>query len=192
MQIYNSYTGFEVNLIFTETELKGAFIIEVEKINDERGFFARTWDKEKFEKHNLNSNIVQCSISINKKKGTIRGMHYQVKPYEESKIVRCTKGKIFDVIIDLRKKSSTFKKWISVEISENNHKMIYIPKGFAHGFQTLEDNTEIFYQISEFYNKDASSGIKCNDPELSIKWPLEITMVSEKDKNFPYLENVIL
>lgn len=170
-------------MIFTETKLSGAYVIEIEKIEDERGFFTRTFDKNEFIKMKLDSEFVQSSISQNKKKGTIRGMHYQTKPYEESKIVRCTKGRIFDVIIDIRPDSKTFKKWISVELSGNNYKMLYIHKGFAHGFQTLEDNCEIVYQISEFYTKKYSTGIRWNDPQFSINWPLDISEISNRDKN---------
>jgi dTDP-4-dehydrorhamnose 3,5-epimerase len=173
-------------LIFTETELKGAYIIELEKFNDERGFFARSWNKEEFEKHDLNSNLVQCNVSFNKKKGTLRGMHYQASPYEEIKLVRCTRGKIFDVIIDLRKNSNTYKKWFGVELSQDNYKMFYIPKGFAHGFETLEENTEIFYQMSTEYNEEMARGIRWNDPTFSIFWPLKITAMSERDKNFSF------
>ena len=171
-------------MIFSETRLAGSFIIELEKIKDERGFFARTWDKIKFSEMNLDSEFVQSSISLNKKKGTIRGMHYQTKPYQESKIVRCTKGKIFDVIIDLRPNSTTFKKWVSVELSEDNYKMMYIPKGFAHGYQTLDDYSEILYEISEYYKPECSKGIRWNDKEFNIQWPLKEIIISEKDKTF--------
>jgi len=171
-------------LIFTETKLKGVYIIELEKLNDERGFFARTWDKEVFEKKGFDSKLVQCNISFNKLKGTVRGIHYQTTPFEESKIVRCTKGKIFDVIIDLRSNSSSYTKWISVELTEQNHYMIFIPKGCAHGFQTLEDDTEVFYQISEFYNSEHYHGIRWNDPKFDIKWPLKISLISEKDASY--------
>ncbi|MBC8502037.1 MAG: dTDP-4-dehydrorhamnose 3,5-epimerase [Nitrosopumilus sp.] len=171
-------------MIFSETKLSGAYIIDIEKIEDERGFFARTWDKNEFSKLGLESEFVQSSISVNKKKGTIRGMHYQIKPYEESKVVRCIKGRIFDVIIDLRTDSKTFKKWFSVELSGDNYKMLYIPKGFAHGFQTLEDNTEIYYEISEQHSTILSKGVKYDDETFDIKWPLEISIISEKDKSF--------
>jgi dTDP-4-dehydrorhamnose 3,5-epimerase len=172
-------------MIFTETRLKDALIIEPEKFEDDRGFFARIWDKKVFEQKGLETNWVQSSISFNKIKGTLRGMHFQTKPYEEIKMVRCTKGKIYDVIIDLRTSSQTFKKWMSIELSEQNHKILYIPKGFAHGFQTLEDNTEVFYQISEYHHQDVSGGIKWNDPEFSIIWPNAVSNISEKDNNFP-------
>jgi len=171
-------------MIFTETELTGAYIIEIEKLEDERGFFARAWDKNIFKKNGLNPDLVQCDISFNKIKGTLRGMHYQIQPYEESKLVRCTRGMIFDVIIDLRKSSKTFKKWVSFKLSNDNYKMLYIPEGFAHGFQTLEDNTEIFYQMSQFYNPDYSKGILWNDPYFKIKWPIENPIISKKDLSY--------
>jgi len=168
-------------MIFTETILKNAYVIELEKREDHRGFFARTWDKKEFEEHNLNSNLVQCNVSFSKKCGTLRGMHYQKKPFEESKVIRCVKGKIFDVIIDLRTSSSTFKKWFGVELTEENYKMLYVPEGFAHGFQTLEDNTEIIYQVSEFYTPNSELGIHWNDPAFNITWPIEEKIITEKD-----------
>lgn len=171
-------------MIFSETKLSGAYVIDIKKIEDERGFFARIWDKNEFSKMGLNSEFVQTSISLNTKKGTIRGMHYQTKPYEETKIVRCTKGKIFDVIVDLRPDSKTFKDWFSVELSADNYKMLYVPKGIAHGFQTLEDSTEVTYQISQFYMPKFSKGIKWNDDTLNIKWPIKSIIISERDKSF--------
>ena len=176
-------------MMFVETKLSGAYIIEIEKIEDERGFFARTFDKNEFSKIGLDSEFIQSSISINNKRGTIRGMHYQNKPYEESKIVRCTKGKIFDVIIDLRPNSKTFKEWFSVELSEENHKMLYVPKGFAHGFQTLENNTKILYNISQFYHPESSKGVRWNDEIFRIKWPLKVSLISEKDLNYTSFSN---
>jgi len=167
---------------FTETDLNGCYVIELEKISDERGFFARSWDKDVFEKNGLNSNLVQCNVSFNRKKGTLRGMHFQKPPFSETKLVRCTRGKIFDVVIDLRRDSKTYKKWISIELSANNHKMVYIPEGFAHGFQTLEDNSEVFYQMSKRYEKKYSSGLLWNDSAFNVKWPLEPTILNEKDK----------
>ena len=171
-------------MIFTETILKNAYIIELEKREDHRGFFARTWDKKEFEEHNLNSNLVQCNVSFSKKCGTLRGMHYQKKPFEESKVIRCVKGKIFDVIIDLRSSSSTFKKWFGVELTEENYKMLYVPEGFAHGFQTLEDNSEIIYQVSEFYTPKSELGIHWNDPAFNITWPIEEKIITEKDNSW--------
>jgi len=170
---------------FIETELKGAYIIELEPIEDERGFFARTFCQEEFKKAGIEFTIVQCNISYNKKKGTIRGMHYQDLPYPEAKIVSCIKGKIYDVVIDLRPHSPTFGKWISVELDDKNFRMLYVPKFFAHGFQTLEDDTIVFYQMSEFYHPECARGIRWNDPFFNIKWPLEPTVISEKDKNWP-------
>lgn len=171
-------------MIFKETLLKGVYIIEVERIEDERGFFARSWCKSEFEKYGLNTNLVQCNISFNIKKGTIRGMHYQLEPYSEAKLVRCTKGSIYDVIIDMRKDSSTFKQWFSVELTHKNRKMIYIPEGCAHGFQTLEDNTEVFYQMSEFYYPDYSEGIRYDDETFNIKWPITKNIISIRDRNY--------
>ncbi len=173
-------------MIFSETHLPGAYVVEIKKIKDERGFFARTWDKDEFSKMELDSEFVQSSISANNKKGTLRGMHYQIEPYEESKIVTCAKGKIFDVIIDLRKNSKTFKKWISIELSSSNHKILYIPKGFAHGFQTLEDNTEVHYDITQAHRPEYARGLRWNDPTFNIKWPSEVTTISNKDQGFDY------
>lgn len=176
-------------MIFKGTKLKGAFIIELEKQKDERGFFARTWDKEKLQKHRLNSQLVQCNISFNKKKGTLRGMHYQIKPYEEAKLVRCTKGSIYDVIIDLRPRSKTFREWLAVKLSQKNYKSLYIPEGFAHGFQTLEDNTEVFYQMSEVYAPSYARGIRWDDPAFKISWPLKHMIISKKDQSYLLFDN---
>jgi dTDP-4-dehydrorhamnose 3,5-epimerase len=172
-------------MIFIETVLAGAFIIEPEKVADERGFFARTWCQKELSSRGLESRLVQCSISFNPKKGTLRGMHFQSAPREEVKIVRCTRGEIFDVIIDLRPGSSTFKKWVGVTLSEENRKMIYIPKGFAHGFITLFDQVEIFYQMSEFYSPEHAQGVRWNDPAFAIRWPAEVQLISERDNNYP-------
>ncbi|URZ15998.1 dTDP-4-dehydrorhamnose 3,5-epimerase [Clostridium felsineum] len=175
-------------MIFKETKLRGVYIIEIEPVEDERGFFARSWCKEELDKYNLDSNLVQCNISFNKKKGTLRGMHFQKKPHEEVKIVRCTKGSIYDVVVDIRKDSETYMKCISVELSDKNRKMIYIPKGFAHGFQTLEDNTEVFYQMSEFYHPECASGIKWDSKNINIQWPIKEKIISVKDKEYNDLE----
>lgn len=161
--------------------MKGSFVIEIEKNEDERGFFARSWDKAMFERMRLNSDLIQCNISYNRKRGTIRGMHYQAAPYAETKIIRCTKGKIFDVIIDLREESKTFNRWEGFELSAENYKMLYIPEGFAHGFQTLEDNTEIFYQMSQIHMPDYSRGIRYDDKRFQIEWPLPNPIISQKD-----------
>ena len=170
-------------MIFTETKLKGAFIIEPEPLEDERGFFARTFDEKEFEAHGLNPRVVQCNISFNKKKGTLRGMHYQVAPYEEAKLVSCVRGVIYDVIIDLRPNSPTCSQWLAAELSSENNNMIYIPEGFAHGFQTLKDDTVVFYQMSEFYHPECARGVRWDDPVFAVKWPIEPTIISDKDKN---------
>ena len=172
-------------MIFTETKLNGVFVIDLEKIEDERGFFARTWDQKKFEERDLNPKLVQCSISFNKKKGTLRGMHYQISPYEEAKLVRCTRGKIFDVVIDLRTNTKTFKKWVEVELSAEDHRSLYIPEGCAHGFQTLKDNTEVLYQISETYKPECARGVLWNDPAFQIQWPFKSpAVISKKDLSY--------
>lgn len=170
---------------FIETEIKGAFIIEPELIEDERGFFARTFCQEEFKAHGLNFRVVQCNISFNKKRGTLRGMHYQIAPYQEAKLVRCTRGAIYDVIIDLRPESPTFKQWIAVELTAENRRMLYVPEGFAHGFQTLEDNTEVFYQMSEFYHPECARGVRWDDPAFGIEWPIITPILSERDRSYP-------
>ena len=171
-----------MTMIFKETKLKGAFIIEPERLEDARGFFARAWCKKESEAHGLNSRLVQCNISFNKKRGTLRGMHYQSSPYEEAKLVRCTMGVIYDVIIDLRQDSATYLGWIGVELTADNCKMLYVPEEFAHGYQTLIHNTEVFYQVSQFYSQEFESGVRWNDPTFGIEWPVtENMIVSEKD-----------
>jgi dTDP-4-dehydrorhamnose 3,5-epimerase len=172
-------------LKFTETELKNAYIIELNKIEDGRGFFARSWCKREFEEHGLNSNVVQANVSYNKLKGTLRGMHFQSEPYAETKLVRCVRGAIFDVIIDLRPDSATYKKWFGVELTEDNRKMLYVPENFAHGFETLTDDVEVTYQVTQFYMPGHEKGIRWNDPSFRIEWPLVISVISEKDKNWP-------
>jgi dTDP-4-dehydrorhamnose 3,5-epimerase len=172
-------------MIFQETGLKGAFVITLEPLTDERGFFARTWCQREFEAHGLNPRLVQCNVSFNHQRGTVRGMHYQAKPYEEAKLVRCTRGAIYDVIIDLRRDSATYKHWLAVELTDRNHLMLYIPEGLAHGFQTLEDNTEVLYQMSEFYRPEAARGIRWNDGGFGIAWPLDISLISQKDATYP-------
>ena len=169
---------------FHESELNGAYLIELDRNEDERGFFTRVWDKKLYEEKGLNSELSQISFSYSKKRGTLRGMHFQKKPFEETKLVRCTKGKIFDVIIDLQPESSTYKKWFSIELSADNLQALYIPEGFAHGFQTLEDNCEVFYLMSQVYNLDYECGIKYSDPAFKITFPLEATMISEKDDSW--------
>jgi dTDP-4-dehydrorhamnose 3,5-epimerase len=172
-------------LIFTELVLKGAFAIEPERREDDRGFFARMFCREEFEAQGLNSSVVQCNVSFNKRKGTLRGMHFQAAPYEESKLVRCTRGTIFDVIIDLRRSSASFKKYATIELSAENRKMLYIPEGFAHGFQTMEDNTEVFYQMSREYVRDHASGVRWDDPAFGIVWPPGERIIIERDRHYP-------
>jgi len=171
----------------TKIKLEGAYVIDIEKIEDDRGFFARMWDKDIFEKLNLHSDIMQGNISHNKKKGTLRGFHYQREPYREGKIVRCTKGRVYEVLLDIRKESETYLEWVSVELSEENHRSVFVPKGFALAFQTLEDDTEIYYLMTEKYAPECSDGIRWNDPKLNINWPMEPTVISEKDKSWKLL-----
>ena len=172
-------------MTFKETKLQGAYIIEPEMLIDERGAFARTFCRKDFESHGLNGSISQCSISLNTRKYTLRGMHYQKKPCAEAKLVRCSRGVIYDVIVDLREDSSTFKQWTSVEISAENRKMVYVPVDFAHGFQTLADDTEVIYQMSEFYSPSHADGFRWNDPSFKIKWPSDNFVISSKDQTYP-------
>jgi dTDP-4-dehydrorhamnose 3,5-epimerase len=171
-------------MIFTETKLKGAYLIDLDKHEDERGFFARAWCVEEFEKYGLNPRVVQCNISFNKKQGTLRGMHYQAAPYEEAKLVRCTRGALYDVIIDLRSDSQTFKEWFSVELTAQNHRALYVPEGFAHGFQTLVDDTEVFYQMSEFYHPECTRGVRWDDPAFGIEWFSDPPILSRQDREY--------
>jgi dTDP-4-dehydrorhamnose 3,5-epimerase len=165
-------------VIFVETGLKGAFIIEPERLEDERGFFARTWCKREFESHGLSSRLLQCSVSFNARQGTLRGMHFQRAPHQEAKLIRCTMGAIYDVIIDLRPGSSTFKEHVAVELTAQNHLMLYAPEGFAHGFITLADNSEILYQMSEFYAPGHAGGVRWNDPAFAIPWPIDVQVIA--------------
>ncbi len=170
---------------FVPTSLAGAYIIDPELQNDPRGFFARTWCQKEFEKHGLNPRLVQCNISFSPRKGTFRGMHYQEAPYEEAKLIRCTMGSICDVIVDLRPDSSTFRGHVTVTLSAENRRMLYVPEKFAHGFVTLEDNTEVSYQMSEFYSPESARGFRWNDPYFGIRLPLEVTVISERDREYP-------
>lgn len=172
-------------MIFTPTLLKDAFIIDIEKREDARGFFARAWCADEFAQHGLDTTLAQCSISFNHRCGTLRGMHWQAEPHGEVKVVRCTAGAIYDVIVDVRPESPTYQKWIGVELSASNRRMLYIPKGFAHGFQTLADETEVFYFISAFYAPDAARGARYNEPAFAIDWPLPISIIAAKDETWP-------
>jgi len=171
-------------VLFRETKLPGAFVIDLQKHEDERGFFARSWCRKEFEAHGLDARTVQCNVSFNKVKGTLRGMHYQVAPYAEAKLVRCTRGAIYDVIIDLRRESVTYKQHVSEVLSSNNYKALFVPEGFAHGFQTLEDNSEVFYQMSEFYSAEHQRGLRYNDPAFGINWPTDVMVISDRDRNY--------
>jgi len=171
-------------MTFTETALAGAFVIKPEMIKDERGFFARVWSEKEFAEHGLESRLVECNASFNLKKGTLRGMHYQLAPFAQAKLVSCLRGSIYDVIIDLRGNSPTFKKWVAVDLSANNRLMLYVPKGLAHGFQTLEDNTEVFYQMSEVYVPESASGVRWNDPAFGIEWPEDVRIIIARDTEY--------
>lgn len=173
---------------FNETAIYGAYIIETDRIIDERGFFINSWNKNEFQKHNLDTDLTECNIAFNNKKGTIRGLHYQAEPYEGVKLVRCTKGKIWDVVLDLRPNSKTFKQWFSVELTEENNKLNYIPAGCAHGYQTLEDNSQMLYLMSQEYMIGYERGIKYSDPSFNISFPLEVSIISEKDNSWKLFE----
>ncbi|MFY9910145.1 MAG: dTDP-4-dehydrorhamnose 3,5-epimerase [Candidatus Sulfotelmatobacter sp.] len=174
---------------FHETKLPGIFEIHLDRNSDERGFFARSWCRKEFENHGLNPKLVQCNVSFNIRKGTLRGMHYQ-EPNGEAKLVRCTSGSIYDAIIDLRPESPTFKRWVGVVLTAEHRNMIFVPEGCAHGFLTLEDKTEVFYQMSEFYRPDEARGVRWDDPAFQIVWPANIEVISERDRSYPNFEPV--
>ena len=169
---------------FIPTKINGAFIVEMEKKEDERGFFARTYDVDEFKKHGLNSKIVQCNINYTKQKGTVKGLHYQKTPFEEAKLIRCIRGSVYSVIVDLRPDSPTYKQSESIILSENEYCWRYIPELCANGIQTLEDNTEIIYQVTQFYAPESEGGIRWNDPTFKIKWPLPSQSISKKDQSW--------
>lgn len=177
-------------MIFTETKLKGAFIIDLDRKEDARGFFARTFCQEEFQAHGLKPHIAQTNIAYNHKKGTIRGMHFQYPPAAETKVVRCTRGAILDVIVDLRPESGTYLQQVAVELNEDNQRALYVPERFAHGYQVLRDDTDTSYQVGEFYTPNAEGGLKYNEPRLGLKWPLPVTVVSDKDLKFPPLDQI--
>ena len=176
-------------MIFTETPLSGSFIVSLNPIGDSRGWFARTYCKNEFAQIGHDKEWVQINHSFTSLKGTIRGLHFQNNPFSEIKLLRCISGAVYDVIVDLRKNSPTFLKWFGTELSAENKNMLYIPKGFAHGFQSLADNTELIYHHSEFYNSEAESGLMFDDEKLNIKWPLEVANISERDKNHQLLNS---
>jgi dTDP-4-dehydrorhamnose 3,5-epimerase len=177
-------------MIFRETKLQGAFVMEPERFEDERGFFAHGWSPAELAAHGLEAPLVESAISFNKKKGTLRGMHYQESPHGQIKIVRCTMGAIYDVIIDLRLGSPTFKQWIGVELAASNRLMLYIPKDFAHGFQTLEDETELTYHMSHPYAPQSARGIRWDDSAFNISWPQPVSVMAERDRCYPDLASV--
>lgn len=170
---------------FIETTLPGSYVIELEKYEDERGYFARIFCQKEFNERGLQDTFVQSNISYNRHKGTLRGMHYQAEPYGEVKVVSCTAGEIYDVIIDLRHNSATYCKWFGIILSAENERSLYIPKGFAHGFQTLRDDSLVQYQMGEFYHPEYARGIRWNDPLFDISWPLSVVIVSDKDRSYP-------
>ena len=170
---------------FLRTKLPGAFEILIEEKTDERGFFARTWCQKEFESQGLAGKLVQCSLSFSKRKGTLRGMHYQIAPCEETKLVRCTQGAIYDVVLDLRPKSPAFKNWVAVELTAEKRNMVYVPQGCAHGFLTLEDQSEVAYQMSEFQSPESARGVHWDDPAFQIKWPAKVEVISERDRTYP-------
>ena len=178
---------FPVRMVFQETALKGAFVIEVEIHVDERGSFGRSYCWREFQEHGLDPRVVQCNVSHNSKRGTLRGMHYQKTPHEEAKLIRCARGAMYDVIVDLRPVSSTFRKWAAFEleaVAGKPSKMVYVPRGFAHGFLTLRDDTEVFYQMSEFFVPDAARGFRWNDPAFDIQWPEPVVVISDRDGGY--------
>ncbi len=173
-------------MIFTETKLQGAFIIEPERHEDERGFFAHSWSEREFEAHGLNPRLAECNISYNKRNGTLRGMHYQEAPHGQVKLVRCTMGAIYDVMIDLRPHSPTFKQWVGAELTMSNRRMLYVPGDFGHGFQTLADETEVLYQVSSPYVADSGRGVRWDDPAFGIEWPsVEERIIIQRDREYP-------
>lgn len=177
---------------FSETSLPGAFVIELERFEDERGFFARTWCRREFERHGLTPRMVQANVSFSKEHGTLRGMHYQTAPHEEAKLVRCTRGAIHDVIVDVRPESPTFKEWFGVDLTAGNYRMLYVPEGFAHGFITLEDATEVTYQVSAFYAPEYERGIRYDDPAIGIAWPRPVRVISDKDQRWPDVRDQVV
>ena len=172
-------------MIFEQTRIQGVYLISPERLEDERGFFARTWDRDEFERRGLDPRAVQSSISFNQRRGTLRGLHYQAAPFEEAKLVRCTAGAIFDVALDLRPESPTFCAWVGAELSADNRAALYVPQGCAHGFLTLEDRSEIHYQMTEAYVPEAGRGVRWDDPAFGIAWPGEVSVITERDRTYP-------
>ena len=177
-------------MIFTETKLKGAFVIDLERRSDERGFFARTFCQHEFRDHGLKPVIAQANVASNNKKGTLRGMHFQYPPMAETKLVRCTRGAILDIIVDLRPESPTYLQHVAVELTEENMRALYVPERFAHGYQTLRDGTDTSYQVGEFYAPNTEGGLRYDDPKLGLAWPLPVSVISPKDQAFPPLHDI--
>jgi len=175
-------------VIFHDIGLEGARLIEPERQEDRRGFFARTWCRYAFAEQGLTADLVQCAVSYNRRRGTLRGLHYQAPPFAEAKLVRCTRGAIFDVIVDLRPDSPTHLKWAAAELTADNRQSVFAPEGFAHGFQTLEDDCEVFYQMSASYRAEAARGVRWDDPRLAIPWPLAEPMVSQRDRDLTFID----
>jgi len=179
-------------LKFLPTPLAGAYLIELEQLDDERGFFARSFCQNEFKAHGLDPVVAQCNVSFNRRRGTLRGLHYQAAPHAEAKLVRCTRGAVWDVIVDLRKGSLTVRQWHAAELTADNRRALYIPDGFAHGFQTLADDSEVLYQMSEFYHPESARGVRWDDPTLAIRWPLKEPVMSPRDREFPALDASLL
>ena len=174
---------------FLPTPLAGAYLIELEQLADERGFFARSFCQNEFKAHGLDPIVAQCNVSFSRKRGTLRGLHYQAEPHAEAKLVRCTRGAVWDVIVDFRKGSPTWRKWHAVELTAENRRALYIPAGFAHGFQTLEDDSEVLYQMSDFYHPESARGVRWDDRTLAIRWPIKDAVISPRDRAFPTLDS---
>lgn len=173
---------------FTQTGLPGVYLIELEPVVDERGFFARTWCRREAAEHRLDPRIAQCNVSFNRQRGTLRGMHYQAAPHQEVKVVHCSRGAIHDVIVDIREGSATHLQWLGIDLSAANRLHLYIPDGFAHGFQSLEDESEVVYQMSEFHHPESARGLRWDDPALGLRWPLPDPIVSDRDRSYPLLD----
>jgi dTDP-4-dehydrorhamnose 3,5-epimerase len=175
-------------MTLTETNVRGAYLVDIERAGDDRGFFAVTWNRKEWEDGGLNPRIVRCGLSFNHVLGTLRGMHYQAKPRQEAKLVRCTLGAIYDVVVDLRPESPTFKRWFSAELSADNRRMMYVPEGVAHGFMTLADASEVYYQISEDHDPGSARGVRWDDPAFGIGWPMSPRVIARRDATYPYWE----
>jgi dTDP-4-dehydrorhamnose 3,5-epimerase len=172
-------------MIFTETPIAGAYLVDIERVEDERGFFARSWCRSEAQANGLNPRVLQCSVSFSARQGTLRGLHYQVAPFEEAKQVRCTRGALYDVVVDLRSGSPTFRRWFGALLTADNRTMLYVPEGVAHGFLTMVDDTEVFYQISEFYAPECARGVRWDDPAFGIEWPARPLVISDRDRSHP-------